>query len=103
MVSKYAPGLEPREDVLDACSTLAVGPPCTIADDAVLAKHRRDELGYTPVTAVGEETAMGLADCLDARASVMDRIVAIARVDRRGRNDAEVRLRTRTCALHDQR
>lgn len=92
MVTKDAPGLELRERVLGACSSLAMGPPGTIAHDAAVVKHRRDELGHSTVATVGQDAAMGLAQCLDARASVVNRIVAIAGAARRGRDDAQVTL-----------
>jgi len=88
MVAKHSPGLELRKRMLDASSTLAVVSPCPIAHDPVLAEHGGDELGDAAVAAIRKYPSVCSAQSLDARASVVNRIVAIACAASGGRDNA---------------
>ena len=67
-----------RERVLAPGASRSMPAPCAIADDVAVAKDRGDELGHAAIAAVREDTAVSLAQCLDERAAVVNRIVAIA-------------------------
>lgn len=90
VIAENAPTLEPGDRVLDTCSALAMTPPRAVADDATVAKCGRDELGDAAIAAVGKDSAMALAELLDERAAVVDRIVAIPGSARGAGDDAEV-------------
>jgi hypothetical protein len=90
VIAEDTPVLEACDGVLDACSTSAMETPHAIADDSVLAKHGCDELGDTSIAAVGEDAPVRLAQRLDERAAVVQRIVAISGSSSDGGDDAEV-------------
>jgi hypothetical protein len=50
--------------MLDPCPSSPVATPPLIPHDSVTSEHRRDELGHASVAAVGEDTAMALAQHL---------------------------------------
>lgn len=90
VISKHTPVLEPCERVLDTSTPSTMTAPRTIPHDAVSAEDRRDELWYAAIAAIGEDAAMILAQSFDGRASVVDRIIAIARTAGRRRNDVKI-------------
>src|SRR5438128_1096258 len=90
VITQHTPGLQSRDCVLDARATSAVGSPGTIADDTVVAKHRRDQLGNTAVATIGENARMVAAPHLDAGCAVVDRIIAVAGTAAVDRDDAQV-------------
>jgi hypothetical protein len=76
--------------VLDPGSTPTMSTPCSVAQDSVPAKHRRDELGDRAVGAVGENATMLLAERLDVRAAVVHWIVAVTWTARGGGGDPQI-------------
>jgi hypothetical protein len=77
MIAQDTPVLEASDGVLDPCSTSMMSTPCSVAQDPVPAKRRRDELGDAAVGTVGEDATVLLAERLDVRASVVHRVVAV--------------------------
>jgi hypothetical protein len=61
--------------------------PRAVAYDPASAKDRRDELGDATVATVGKDAPMLLAEHLDGRAAVMERVVAVAWTTRRCSDD----------------
>ena len=103
MVSQDPPVLEASYRMLDPGSTATMSTPRSIAQDPVSAEDRGGELANAAVTAVGEDATMLLAERLDARASVVNRVVAVAWTACGVAAIPRSRRRMRTCALHDQR
>jgi len=58
MVAEDAPVLQASDRVLAPGAASSVPTPSSIAHDAVVPKHWRDELDHAPVTAVGEHPTM---------------------------------------------
>ena len=90
MIAQDAPVLQASDGVLDARSAVAMATPRSIAHDPATAKHRCDELGYAAIATVGQDAAMLLAERLDRRTAVVDRVVAIAGPTGRGGDDPEI-------------
>jgi hypothetical protein len=84
MVPQDTPVLEASDGVLDPGSTSTMSAPCSVAQDPVRAKRRRDELGDAAVGTVGEDATVLLAERFDVRASVVHRVVAVAWTTRDG-------------------
>jgi hypothetical protein len=78
MIAQDAPVLEASDGVLDPGSTSTMATPCSVSQDPVSAKPRRDELGDSAVSTVGEHATMLLAKRLDVRSAVVHRVVAVA-------------------------
>jgi hypothetical protein len=79
IVAKHAPVFEPRECVLYPYAPPSVPSPHLVADDPASPKPWDFELAEATVSAVSENASMLSTECLDARASVVHRIIAIAR------------------------
>jgi hypothetical protein len=90
MIAQDAPILEPSDGVFDAGSPAAVTVPGSVADDPVAAKQRRHQLANATIATVGERATVFSTELLDARATVMQRIVAVARPASGRRDDPEV-------------
>ncbi len=90
MVAKDAPVFEPGNRVLDPCSTPSMPTPDSVTHDAVAAESRRDELGHAAVAAIGQHAAVHLRQDLDARAPIVDRIVAVTRTSRDHSDDSQI-------------
>ena len=61
MIAQDAPVLEASDGVLDPGSTSTMAAPCSVSKDPVPAKRRRDELGDSAVSTVGEHATVLLA------------------------------------------
>ena len=103
MVTKDAPVLEPDNAMFDTGSPTAMSPPGTVAHDAVAPKHGCNELGDPAVAAVCKHSTVGPAEHFDRGAAVVHRIVAVAGSTGARPTIDRSRLRTRICALQDQR
>src|SRR5262245_15167707 len=90
VVAENTPDLEPRDGMFDPGPSTTVSAPAGITHDSDPIEHRRDELGDATVATIGQDTSMVLAQSFDRRASVMERVVAIAGTTCRDRDDAEV-------------
>jgi hypothetical protein len=88
VVSQHALRLQAGQSVLDSSSSAPMPLPCTVPDDAICVKDRRDELWDASVPAVREDARVRLAQRLDRRAAVVNRIIAIAWATRRCGDDA---------------
>ena len=74
--------------MLDACTPLAMAAPGAVADDAIVTKHRRDQLLDPAVAAVGKDSTVSSTELFDAGAAVVHRIVAIPGATGRDGEDA---------------
>src|SRR6185295_7676894 len=90
MISQDPPVLETSDRVLDAGSTSTMSTPGSVAQNPVAAKRRGDELRDAAIAAIGKDATVLLAACLDARASVVYRVVAVAWTARRGGDNPQV-------------
>lgn len=86
MVAQHAPVLQTGDRMLDAGASSSMTRPGAITADETTLKHRRNELRNTAITAIGEDAPVGSAKRLDVGATIVNRIVAIAR-PARGRGD----------------
>ena len=77
VVSQDAPVLQARDRMLDARSTSTMDAPAPVTQDASTMESWRAELGDTSVTAVGEDVAVHLAERLEGRAAVVNRVITI--------------------------
>lgn len=90
MVAQNSPVLQAGDRMLDPRAAAAMAAPGQVAQDAIAAEDRRDELGHAAVAAIGQNAPVVLAERLDRGATVVDGIVAIARSPGGRRDDAEV-------------
>lgn len=79
MVAQDAPVLEPCDRVFDTCALTTMASPRGVAHDNSAPKRRRAELVHTTVATIRQHSAMSSAERLDDSASVVHRIVTIAR------------------------
>jgi hypothetical protein len=61
-VAKHSPVLEARDRVLDPGSATAMSTPALVSADPVADEDRSNELGHSPITAVGEDASMMLCE-----------------------------------------
>jgi len=90
MVPQDTPVLETSNGVFYPRSSTTMSTPCSVAQDPTSAKRRRDQLGDATVAAIGKDATMLLAECLDARASVVYGAVAVAWTARRGGGNPQI-------------
>jgi hypothetical protein len=90
VISQDPPVLETSNRVLDPGSTATMSTPRAVTQNPVSAKCRRDELRDAAIPAIGKDATMLLAECLDARASVMYGVVAVAWTARLGSGNPQI-------------
>jgi hypothetical protein len=67
-----------------------MSPPAIVANDPVLVEAGRNELGDSAIATIREDMSVMSGETLDGRASVVNRIVAVAGTTRRGCNDCQI-------------
>ena len=90
MVAQDAPVLQTGDRVLDPGTAASMAFPGPIAADPCALKDRCDELRDAAIASVSEDATVRLAQCLEMRAPVVNRIVAIARPAGGGGDDAQI-------------
>ena len=77
VIAQHTPGLEPREGVFDAGATATMTLPKSITNDSPTAEVWSDEMRLATIATICQHASVVTAQHFDARASVVDWIVAI--------------------------